>query len=157
MKRNAFRNTSVVVICTLILIAIGCFIGVPAQADQLALEVTDFEGNVFQLQNARIFIESPVSCCSCPPKIVTFDGIEVMDASETYIIRWEVVEGMEKEYEDKDQITIFLRDGKTLSINLSDSAEQFLSGDTDPAAYRIFRIQEVKHFKVVQNEDQSPK
>ena len=107
MKRNAFRNTSVVVICSLILMAVGCFIGVPARADQLALEVRDFEGNVYQLQNARIFIESPVSCCSCPPKIVTFDGIEVMDASETYIIPWEVAEGWKKNMKTKTRLPFF--------------------------------------------------
>ena len=86
------------------LIAIILFAAIPVQADQLTLEVTlevtDFEDKILRLQDARIFAEVPTSCDSCPAKVETFDGIEVVDDSEKTFIFWKNIERIEKEDAD---------------------------------------------------------
>lgn len=140
----------------LLCITIVCGISAPVLAEEgLNLEVVDFEGNIFHFQNARIFVEIPTSCDSCPFKVVTLDGVEVINDSEKTVIFWKDLKRIEKEKVDSDNLTIPLTDGKTLTVELSVYPEQILSGDTERGEYRTFQVQRLKLLKVLRDNNRN--
>lgn len=125
-----------------------------AQAAPLTLEVTDFQGQVLHLENARAFIPTPTSCDSCPAKIVTLEGIKVIAAAAPQIIPWDVIVRVEKEKPDHDAITVLLTNGQTQKVALFTELAQFLSGDLDRAEYKALQLKDVKLLNVIRKNDQ---
>ncbi|GAK54070.1 hypothetical protein U14_05347 [Candidatus Moduliflexus flocculans] len=134
-----------------------CGVNQTILAADLTVEVTDFEGNVIQLQHARAFIPTPTSCDSCPPKIVTLDGIKVMVDDAPQIILWENIVRIEKEHGDKDTLTLLLTDGKTQLVELFTELDQFLAGDRTQDEYNAIRIKEITKIEVIRGNKEEPR
>ncbi len=149
MQKHIFHTHFIAFLACWSLIAIIASVGGIAQADQLSVEVVDWQAQEVQVLNARIFVPTPTSCDSCPPKIITLDGIKVRDDEQIYIIPWDVIESVEKEDADTGTIKVVLTDGTLMTVELDENLEQFLSGDVNPDEYYVIPMSAVQRLNVM--------
>jgi len=140
---NMLRKRFTTITISGLLISAIIVVGGVVQAEELSVEVVDWEGHEAQLLNARIFVLTPTSCDSCPPEVVTLDGIRVRDNEQAYIIPWDVIERIEKQEADTSIMMVILTDETVMTVELDEDLEQSLSGDRNSDEYYVIPMRKV--------------